>query len=109
MKKEEQILKDLGGLPPKIYHELILAAVDQAEKKLPELNEKIKKKDAESIRCIAHYIKGSAANLRLIPLKKIIESIEETSKKEEAYTTKIQAQIAKLKKELIRLKKETPN
>jgi HPt (histidine-containing phosphotransfer) domain-containing protein len=81
IKEEVDLAKKELGIDDELAQELLKELLDQIINKKDELYKAIKNKDYEKIHRIAHYLKGSALNLRLSKLAFIFKTIDEESKK----------------------------
>lgn len=68
-------IKELG-ISTELLNELLGIFVEQAESTLKIMSEVVDKKDYEQIRKSAHFIKGSAGNLRIDTIQEIAREIE---------------------------------
>lgn len=60
-----------------LFFELLDIFVQDFQKKRIELEEAVKKDDAQSIEHIAHFLKGSCGNISAKPLRNIFTELEE--------------------------------
>jgi len=74
---KKEILKQLGDIPESVYDEIVLGFYDETRSRLKLISEAIDSSNWSVIDKLAHSIKGSSANLRLISIQKIAESLQE--------------------------------
>ena len=78
---KEAIIKELG-IDEEIFRELIECFVTQTEEAISKLEAALGTRDVEEVSRLGHYIKGSAANLRLEDVRALgsyFESIRDTA------------------------------
>ncbi|MGV8121197.1 MAG: hypothetical protein AB2L14_15660 [Candidatus Xenobiia bacterium LiM19] len=77
---KEKILEELGGLPAEIYDELVSEHFAMVKQKVHELNDLLQQCNYEEFRKVAHYIKSSSANLRLVSFHELGAVMENASR-----------------------------
>jgi len=102
---KEKILEELGGLPVEIYDELVAEHFSLVKGKIQVLNDLLKQCNYEEFRKVAHYIKSSSANLRLIPFQELGLEMENASREAIDRDTLIQS-MDKLEKLIARVEVE---
>jgi len=78
MNKEDKarILAELGGLPEKIYDELVTEHLQQTKARCSQIRYALDSDNLEDAHQIAHTIKGASGNLRLQTLYDAALAIE---------------------------------
>lgn len=72
---KQKAMQELG-IPEELLNELVQEFLKQAEVIIDELKEVLANKDFEEIRKKAHFIKGSAGNLRMDEIYRIAKDME---------------------------------
>lgn len=83
---KEKAVRELG-IPEEMYSELLRVFIEQTEEPLNSLVEKIKSGNFEEIAKTAHFIKGSAGNLRIDEIYSIAKDIELGAKEQQDINT----------------------
>lgn len=80
MRLDKQRTMQELGIPEDMYNELLQVFIEQTEGALKNLYEGLRKQNYEEIAKAAHFIKGSAGNLRLDEIYQLSKGIEAAAK-----------------------------
>ena len=103
---KQKALRELG-IPEEMYDELLRDFIQQSEEPLKQLEGLVLTGDFEEIRKAAHFIKGSAGNMRVEEMYSIAKEVEFAAKDAGDKST-IGENIAKLRSAFEELKKSIP-
>jgi len=76
---KKEILKQLGDLPEEDYDEFVSIFYEETRGRLRLIAESLSTFDSPAIAKLAHGIKGSSANLRLVQISEIAKSLQEAA------------------------------
>lgn len=76
---KDEILKQLNGIPEDVYDEIVLGFYEETRGRLKDISEAIGVFDQSALVRLAHGIKGSAANLRLVHIQEIAETLQKAA------------------------------
>jgi HPt (histidine-containing phosphotransfer) domain-containing protein len=105
--EKQRILQELGGISEDLYDELIGNLISQVHEQIPKLKGCLNNDDYNGIAESAHFIKGSAGNLRIHTIHNIAKSIEEAASQDKKDRNAIVNALRKLEESLAQLEKES--
>ena len=76
---KNEILKQLGDIPEETYDEFVLIFYEETRGRLKLIAEEMATFNCPAIAKLAHGIKGSAANLRLIQIQEVAKCLQEAA------------------------------
>lgn len=84
--EKRKILEDLGGISEELYDRLVGEFTGLARRSMESLKTAAGQADFEKVRSAAHFLRGSAANLRLSPAVSLCEALESAAREKKAET-----------------------
>ena len=76
--EKQKVLEEIGGVPEDMYDGLVRDLISQTREKIAEMKKALNEDDYDSIARTAHFVKGSAVNLRLYTIYDMAKGIEQT-------------------------------
>ena len=76
---KKEILKQLGDIPEEDYDEFVSIFYEESRGRLKLIAASLSPFDSPAIAKLAHGIKGSSANLRLIQISEIAKSLQDAA------------------------------
>ena len=95
-----KILEELGGIPEEVYDSLVIDLIEQTRAQIEKMSVALDRQDWKGLVEMAHFIKGSAGNLRIIGIENPAREIE-TSARNQADKELISSNIALIREELL--------
>ena len=77
---KKEILTQLGGISEAVYNKIVLAFCEETHDRLKNIADAIDTANWLAVEKLAHGIKGSAANLRLIQIQEAAQCLQEAAK-----------------------------
>lgn len=78
-----KILEELGGIPEEVYDSLVIDLIEQTRAQLEKMSVALDEQDWKGLVEMAHFIKGSAGNLRIIGIEAPAREIETSARNQE--------------------------
>lgn len=79
---KSKILEELGGIPEEVYDSLVLDLVEQTGAQIEKMRAAVEMQDWKNLVEIAHFIKGSAGNLRIAGIEAPAREIEMSAREQ---------------------------
>ena len=76
---KKEILRQLGDIPEEDYDEFVLIFYEETRDRLKLITEEMAALNCSAIAKLAHGIKGSSANLRLIQIQEVAKCLQEAA------------------------------
>jgi HPt (histidine-containing phosphotransfer) domain-containing protein len=103
--EKQSILQKLGGISEDFYDSLIHDFIAQVHEQIPKLKECLNNEHYDCVIESAHFVKGSAGNLRIHNIHIPAESIEQAARAEKKDRERMARDLEKLEEALAQLEK----